>query len=174
LPFKDQEKRKESARKYARKHYQEIKDNPNFQKENRERVREWHRTKYSIKYQTDPEFRKRKLATCINYRKTHREEINSRQKQRAHALRLEILKRYSPELKCSCPGCKETFLEFLEVDHINGNGNSFPENIRKRLYAWLKKNDFPEGFRVLCMNCNQSRGRYGYCPHEKAHENLSL
>lgn len=32
---------------------------------------------------------------------------------------------------------------------------------------WLKKNNYPPGFRVLCMNCNFSLGMRGYCPHQK-------
>lgn len=32
---------------------------------------------------------------------------------------------------------------------------------------WLKRNDWPKGFRVLCHNCNSSLGYYGYCPHRR-------
>lgn len=32
-------------------------------------------------------------------------------------------------------------------------------------YDWLIKNDFPDGFRVLCYNCNMSLGFNGYFPH---------
>jgi hypothetical protein len=30
----------------------------------------------------------------------------------------------------------------------------------------LIKNNFPDGFQVLCHNCNMSIGLYGYCPHQ--------
>jgi hypothetical protein len=33
------------------------------------------------------------------------------------------------------------------------------------MYAYLIRNNFPEGYRVLCHNCNQSLGYFGYCPH---------
>jgi hypothetical protein len=33
------------------------------------------------------------------------------------------------------------------------------------LYLWLKQNNYPPGFRVLCMNCNFAIGHSGYCPH---------
>ena len=55
-------------------------------------------------------------------------------------------------------------MEFLAVDHINGCG------ALKRVsnfYSWLLRNGLPDGFRILCHNCNLSRGFYGYCPHEK-------
>jgi len=35
------------------------------------------------------------------------------------------------------------------------------------LYSWLKKNNFPKGFQVLCMNCNFAKGKLGKCPHQK-------
>ena len=34
------------------------------------------------------------------------------------------------------------------------------------IYQWLKNNSYPKGFRVLCYNCNNSYGHYGYCPHK--------
>ena len=34
------------------------------------------------------------------------------------------------------------------------------------LVIWIKKNNFPKGFQILCHNCNQTKGYYGKCPHE--------
>ena len=36
-----------------------------------------------------------------------------------------------------------------------------------RLYKWIKEQDYPDRYRVLCMNCNFSIGMWGYCPHNK-------
>ena len=35
------------------------------------------------------------------------------------------------------------------------------------LHKWIKDNNFPDGFQILCHNCNQAKGYYGICPHEK-------
>ena len=35
-----------------------------------------------------------------------------------------------------------------------------------RWWEWLLRHGFPEGFRVLCHNCNQAIGVYGACPHQ--------
>lgn len=36
-----------------------------------------------------------------------------------------------------------------------------------KFYVHLKKIGFPKDrYRLLCYNCNMSRGRYGYCPHQ--------
>ncbi len=69
--------------------------------------------------------------------------------------------------KCAC--CGEDRPEFLGIDHINGGGNKHrkEEGIHS-LSRWLRKNKYPEGFRVLCHNCNISIGSYGYCPHTGA------
>lgn len=66
---------------------------------------------------------------------------------------------------CKC--CGEDYYEFLSIDHAEGNGAEHRRlELRGRdLYYWLIKNDFPQGFRVLCMNCNFSLGHHGYCPH---------
>lgn len=66
--------------------------------------------------------------------------------------------------ECAC--CHEKNIEFLSLDHTNGGGNKHRKEINRRnINGWLIKNKFPEGFRVLCHNCNQSLGCYGYCPH---------
>ena len=69
--------------------------------------------------------------------------------------------------KCAC--CGDTTTEFLSIDHINGGGRKHKEEVggSTRLYRWLIANSYPDGFRVLCMNCNWSLGMKGYCPHEK-------
>ena len=83
------------------------------------------------------------------------------------------MEHYSNTSSPSCACCGETFIEFLSIDHINGGGRSHRKEIRdgvgsySSMYLWLIDNDFPEGFQVLCMNCNTSIGFYGYCPHQK-------
>lgn len=56
-----------------------------------------------------------------------------------------------------CALCKESRLPCLSIDHINGGGCLHRKKIVMKsgtpFYAWLENNGFPEGFRVLCMNC---------------------
>jgi hypothetical protein len=36
-------------------------------------------------------------------------------------------------------------------------------------WAWLRKHNYPEGFQVLCHNCNMGRQiNGGVCPHMEA------
>lgn len=71
-----------------------------------------------------------------------------------HKTRLEVLAHYSPDLSCVRCGFNE-HISALSIDHINGNGNKMRRNLHDhgRICNWLKKNGLPEGFQVLCMNC---------------------
>ena len=68
---------------------------------------------------------------------------------------------------CRC--CEETIMGFLAVDHINGRKH-LPEKEKNlnstSLVNFLFKNNFPEGYQILCHNCNMAKGFYGECPHE--------
>jgi len=91
-------------------------------------------------------------------------------KRYADNLRFEIIKHYSQGLfKCMCPGCNVNQYAFLAIDHIEGGGNQHRNGGAKKInvYTWLKRNNFPTGFQVLCHNCNMAKGFYGECPHVK-------
>jgi hypothetical protein len=70
---------------------------------------------------------------------------------------------------CRCCG-ESSYIEFLTIDHIDGRKN-LPKNEQKlkgeKLNLWLKKNNYPNGFQVLCWNCNLVKGSFGQCPHEE-------
>lgn len=111
---------------------------------------------------------KSKSKTRHNSCKECMKPINNKKKQdRDKANRLITLIHYGGNPpKCSC--CREKHVEFLVFDHIDGGGNAHSKQIKKRkLHIWLRLNNFPSGFRVLCSNCNSSFGSYGYCPHQK-------
>jgi len=68
-------------------------------------------------------------------------------------LKMTVLSHYSAELKCKC-GFND--IRALSIDHVNGGGNKHAKRIgggSGALYFWIKKHSFPEGFQVLCMNC---------------------
>lgn len=69
--------------------------------------------------------------------------------------------------KCAC--CGELEIKFLCLDHIDGGGNEHRKKIGRgsTMYLWIKKNNFPSIFQILCHNCNLAKGFYGRCPHKK-------
>lgn len=79
----------------------------------------------------------------------------------------QVLQHYGA--KCSC--CGETERMFLTLDHVNNDGyqHRLPSGGRmkaEKLYRWLILNNFPEGYQILCWNCNCGKHRNGgICPH---------
>lgn len=67
-------------------------------------------------------------------------------------IRLEVLSHYSHG-KMKCALCSFRDIRALSMDHIGGGGNAHRRKIGEgRIYRWLKRNKYPKGFRVLCMN----------------------
>lgn len=108
------------------------------------------------------------------WRENNREKVSDIAKHYRRNLKLHTIDAYGG--KCAC--CGEATLEFLVIDHINGEGNQD----RKRrgsnssgtgFYQRLKNAGFPKGeYRVLCYNCNNSIGLWGYCPHSTTKEGI--
>jgi hypothetical protein len=71
---------------------------------------------------------------------------------------------------CIC--CGESQPEFLTFDHIENNGAEHRRSGIGRIYRWLKTNNFPSGYQLLCWNCNCARHHFGgenkMCPHNVA------
>ena len=64
-------------------------------------------------------------------------------------LKQEVLEHYGT----ICP-CGFSDQRALSIDHINGKGTKHRRQIgASRFYIWLRKNNFPDGYQVLCMNC---------------------
>ena len=109
------------------------------------------------------------------YRKSGRK--NRMNKLWRMKLRLEVLIHYggNPPI-CAC--CSEDIIEFLSIDHINNDGAKHRKELGIRresthgtkFYRWLRNNNFPEGFQVLCYNCNCGRAKMEdkICPHKRA------
>lgn len=75
--------------------------------------------------------------------------------------------------QCQC--CGEIHIEFLSLDHKNGDGAEHRRQFYREhghklegslFYRWLIANQFPDNFQTLCMNCNAAKGWHGRCPHE--------
>lgn len=162
MPFKDIEKRREAVRKSQQKAY--AADPEKF----RQRAREWasaHPRPGSHNIKGTPSY-ERSLQALKKWKVEHPEaavNYHRRAKQ-------EFIDAMGGV--CQCPGCDNRFFEHLTLDHIIGR--SSPEADRKagnygmRTYAKARREGYPKDkYRLLCWNCNASRGVYGYCPHER-------
>lgn len=101
-------------------------------------------------------------------------EFARQAKRQSQSRRKELVLMHYGNGECAC--CKETCRSMLTVDHVNGDGSAHRKTLcggksRKDtsvdMYGWLVKNDFPDGFQVLCYNCNISKHRNGnVCEHQ--------
>lgn len=78
-------------------------------------------------------------------------------------LRIDAITSYNAI--CNC--CKLTTFDFLVIDHISSEVKKKYPFSGSKLYRWLKKNNYPKGFQVLCFNCNTGKGQEKYCPHSE-------
>ena len=91
--------------------------------------------------------------------------ISEEQRKRARQLaaakgrrkaKVDALTYYSGGLPC-CKICKVTDLAILCIDHINNDGAKKRKGIQRSgmsLYYALRKQGYPQGYQVLCYNCN--------------------
>jgi hypothetical protein len=78
--------------------------------------------------------------------------------------------------RCAC--CGEQTVEFLGLDHINGNGKAdrarFPGG-QTQFFRHLVREGFPDRdrYQILCHNCNLAKGFYGECPHQRQRQEVA-
>ena len=108
----------------------------------------------------------------------HRIKTRTWQARKRQADKAAVIAAYGSKCKC----CGESEPMFLCVDHVDDDGAAHRERIgygrttdgRRRvgsgsiIYAWLVANQFPEGFQLLCANCNLAK-QSGGCPHKRQH-----
>jgi len=110
----------------------------------------------------------------------------AKNKERPVKMRLRVLKHYSKRLSksdipcCNCCG-ENSHIDFLSLDHIAGRKEMKSDFVlallgydsEKKgqvLDKWITDNNFPEGFQVLCHNCNIAKAyprNKNRCPHQK-------
>ena len=104
--------------------------------------------------------------SCFNeYSREHRAKnvdgVRAKQRIYKAKIRIDAIKHYGGN--CAC--CGENLAIFLAIDHINGGGTKHAlQRNRPSIGGWLKARNYPEGFQVLCHNCNYAKS-HGGCPH---------
>lgn len=122
------------------------------------------RASQNKRYHENPQFY---LGKTRDWGRRNRDKVRAYKLANWKALRMSALDYYGSS-HCRC--CGESTLEFLCIDHIEGDGAKHRREMKGKIdgiYRWLKQNNYPTGFRVLCYNCNSSIGHYGYCPHQE-------
>lgn len=79
-----------------------------------------------------------------------------RYKEYRLSVKLDAMEAYGGAFCCVC---NSPDIEVLEIDHIEG-GNQHRNSLNMEgggytFYLWLKRNGYPDGYRVLCPTCNK-------------------
>jgi hypothetical protein len=105
------------------------------------------------------------------HRKRHLERVRRQRRESGLRRKMRVMAHYGNG-KCQC--CGEACMTMLTIDHVNNNGREHRNELNGGLgrfksveiYTWLEANGYPEGFQVLCYNCNISKHRNGgICEH---------
>ena len=123
--MKTTEERKERSRKYYQGNREKVLERVRLHyQENKGRIIEWHRNYANMGYRAKWYLNKK----------------------------IGILSHYSNE-SMKCAHCGFDDIRALSIDHIDGGGAPHRKKTGNDIYGWLKRNGFPEGYQVLCMNC---------------------
>jgi len=123
--MKTTEKQRERSREYYQKNREKVLDRVKLHyQENKERIVKWHRNYAEAGYRTKWYLKKK----------------------------LDILSHYSNG-STKCAYCGFDDIRALSIDHIDGGGAPHRKMTGNDIYGWLKRNGYPEGYQVLCMNC---------------------
>lgn len=86
----------------------------------------------------------------------NKEKMLEYKKNKYKQLRLNVINHYGGK----CSFCGNTNINHLCMDHINNDGAEHRRKIGiggTLLYRWIKKNNYPDGFQVLCYNHNAEK-----------------
>lgn len=176
------EKCKQRQREYYKKNIDRISTrNKNWRKNNPEKIKmQQARYRQTLKYkERTKKYREANRKILLEKAKNHR--LNALQKDPIGYKRHRRFLRQKPKLividhyskgqnKCAC--CSENNILHLTIDHIYGDGNRHRMSIRKEIYNWLIKNNFPSGYQILCWPCNSSKSDGERCMIDHSKEKI--
>jgi len=113
---------------------------------------EYNRQRYADHKEQRKEYRK-------SYYEQNRDSLNQKASKKRAGRKAEIMTHYSGGTP-KCARCGEDDLIVLCLDHINGGGRKHRQEVCNKgvyFYNWVYNNGFPDGFQVLCCNCNQRK-----------------
>jgi hypothetical protein len=89
-----------------------------------------------------------------NYDEKYKPTRHIKRAKLGKQLRYKIINYYSNGTM-KCIRCGFSDIRALTIDHINGGGCDHKKQINRPLMTWIKQNNFPDGFQILCMNCQK-------------------
>lgn len=100
--------------------------------------------------------REKCIASVKRYYQENKERLCAYQRQHKRKLKEEVLLHYGNG-KLACANCGFRDIRALTIDHIRNNGAEERQRLGNmlgsRFYYWLRRSNYPQGYQVLCMNC---------------------
>jgi hypothetical protein len=96
--------------------------------------------------------KEKKLAWQKRYRDANPVLRATAVRQSTEKTKILVLSHYGPNGVLQCNRCDCSDLRALTIDHVEGGGGEHRKELRKNVWFWLKKNEFPEGYQTLCFN----------------------
>lgn len=170
------EEAKEYSKKWRKAHKKQDyeikkkwrKSHPEIVKKSKQKWYETHKEhvleQQKKRYKAHPENQKKKAkawyqshkeqAIKAALKRNQTEKGIERRKKYDQRIKLDVLTHYGNGIP-KCVLCGHARLTSLSIDHINGGGCKHKKEVvkGKNFYCWLIKNNYPEGFRTLCLNC---------------------
>jgi len=83
-----------------------------------------------------------------------------KKKSKRTELKTEVMAHYSGYNPPRCGKCGKTDITRLTIDHILNDGavlrKIYPMQ-KRNICKWLKLNNYPSGYQVLCRKCNNEK-----------------
>lgn len=117
---------------------------------------------YEKEYSKQYREKNKEKAIIVNreWRHKNAEHVASEKRKERANLKESVLKHYSNGNMC-CANCGFTDIRALQLDHTNNNGAQerkelFGDRTKAgtTFYRWIRKQGYPEGYAILCANCN--------------------
>ena len=95
------------------------------------------------------------------------DRTNKNSKRQTQEYRQKVIEAYGGACMC----CGITVEKYLQLDHVNNDGNVHRKQIRRYnngglSYSWACQNGFPPILQLLCANCHQAKSRHKPCTKE--------
>ena len=140
-----------------------------YQKEYREKNREYLRKQDSEYYHARAKFNPQRKINRKAWEKKNAESIREYQKQYRKTYKIKIQNKIFKAFGEKCTCCGKTDRQFLTIDHINGRtGNHKRKKITgTKLWAKIVREGCDKTkYQILCFACNLSKGVHGICAHK--------
>ena len=153
--------RREYQNKYQQEHVKEMRE---YRRKYREKHREELNAHGREKYYKHLEYQRQRSRD--KYRRFRERWLAYSRNRRAVTKKFAVA--YYTDGRNCCACCGENEIKFMTLDHINNNGAEHRKSLPRgtRMIEWVVENYFPDGFQILCFNCNCAKGSFGECPHQ--------